>query len=102
MMKAEPLDLLCPNCGMIVLQVHSQARPIQDNKVTCPACREQTKIAFMQTAYGDTFQAYLRDFENKGKIPLYEPHLTPYGKSRPSRSYSKAKRKGVQIIASES
>ncbi|MBP0599831.1 hypothetical protein J8I26_17100 [Herbaspirillum sp. LeCh32-8] len=81
---------------MTVLQVHAQTRPIQENKITCPACKEQTRIALMHTAYGSTFQAYLRDFKNKGKIPLYEPHLTPYGKSRPTKSDAKAKRKGAQ------
>jgi len=81
---------------MAILQVHIHERPIQEMKIVCPACKEPTKIALMHTGYGGTFQAYLRDLDPKSKIGLYEPHLTPYGKTHPNRNNSTLGHKGRQ------
>ena len=65
------IELVCPHCKQIALQLPANARPIQEQKISCPSCGNMTKLAKLKTPTGDTFQQYRREIDPKSKISVY-------------------------------
>jgi Zn finger protein HypA/HybF involved in hydrogenase expression len=59
-LKRPDIALACPRCGAIVAQLINGARPIQEQRVTCPQCRRASRYAKLRTNSGDTLQVYMR------------------------------------------
>lgn len=74
-MNAATVDLFCPACGVLALQVRGGERPIQERKVACPACRHSSRIARLQTTAGDSFQKHVRQHDPNAQVSCYAPHL---------------------------
>jgi transposase-like protein len=66
------IDLACPHCQQLMLQISTDARPIQEQRHTCSSCNQTTKIAKLMTGEGHTFQEYMRTRNPKARMPIYE------------------------------
>ncbi|MBB3213543.1 transcription elongation factor Elf1 [Herbaspirillum sp. Sphag1AN] len=65
------INLACPHCGQMLLQLSIDARPIQEQKVACPACARRSKMAALKTSTGDTYQLYIRQIDPRAQISVY-------------------------------
>ena len=68
---AQDISLACPHCGQLMLQLSADARPIQDQKVACPACCKRSKMAKLKTSNGETYQLYIRQIDPNAQIGIY-------------------------------
>jgi predicted RNA-binding Zn-ribbon protein involved in translation (DUF1610 family) len=68
---AQDISLACPHCGQLMLQLSIDARPIQEQKVACPACSRRSKMAKLKTSSGDTYQLYIRQIDPNAQIGTY-------------------------------
>ncbi|GGC78053.1 hypothetical protein GCM10011396_26550 [Undibacterium terreum] len=67
-MSRNHIDLICPYCGELVLQLPTEARPIQERQYICTSCNRKTKIAKLMTSNGNTFQDYTRQNSPNAQI----------------------------------
>lgn len=70
-MSPNYIDLACPYCGHLVLQLPAEARPIQEQQHICTSCHRKTKIAKLKTGDGTTFQLYTRQNSRYAQMPIY-------------------------------
>ncbi|GEM_PF-1023665 len=68
---AQDINLACPHCGQLMLQLSADARPIQEQKIACPACSKRSKMAKLKTSSGDTYQLYIRQIDPNAQIGIY-------------------------------
>lgn len=68
---ARDISLACPHCGQLMLQLSADARPIQEQKVACPACCKRSKMAKLKTSDGESFQLYIRQIDPNARINTY-------------------------------
>jgi predicted RNA-binding Zn-ribbon protein involved in translation (DUF1610 family) len=67
----QDISLACPHCGQLMLQLSAEARPIQEQKIACPACSKRSKMAKLKTSSGDTYQLYIRQIDPNAQIGIY-------------------------------
>ena len=65
------INLICPHCHAVALELPADARPIQERKVCCPSCNQVTKLANLKMQTGDTFQQHQRKISPNAKIAAY-------------------------------
>jgi len=70
-MAATDISLACPYCGQLMLQLSVDARPIQEQKIVCPACSRRSKMAKLKTSNGDTYQLHIRQIDPNARIGIY-------------------------------
>ena len=70
-MATKDISLACPHCGQFMLQLSPEVRPIQEQKVACPACCKKSKMAKLRTGSGETYQLYIRQIDPKARIDIY-------------------------------
>ncbi|AMP15511.1 hypothetical protein CPter291_3274 [Collimonas pratensis] len=61
-MKMDQIALACPHCRHPVIQLAASARPIQEQRLSCPSCSRTTALGKLTTDEGKSFQMYMRTF----------------------------------------
>ena len=70
-LTAADIRLACPHCGQLMLQLALDARPIQEQKMACPACAKRSKMAKLKTSSGDSYELYIRQIGPNARISVY-------------------------------
>jgi len=70
-MKSDKIALACPHCSRPVIQLATNVRPIQEQRLYCPSCKRASKLAQLKTADGNTFQLYMREVSKKLRAATY-------------------------------
>ena len=61
-MKMDQIALACPHCRQPVIQLVASTRPIQEQRLSCPACTRISALGKLTTDNGESFQKYMRAF----------------------------------------